>query len=154
MVLGIFGNSVWVPFLLPLSASLLSRRRCRAPPARRAGTPPAKSNFVSPSRGFPTSPWTHCPRALELPSFATPPRTSSRLPPRRRRGPSSAAPRTPILRAPQHPWRPSIAIHSPTRSLPTLNPQNIAAAPCELRRAHPHRGAAIPEQLHPYSPHQ
>ena len=88
------------------------------------------------------------------PARATRPSELRRLPPQRRRGGLSAVPWAPILRASQHPWRPSIAIHSPSRSLSTPNPQNIAAAPRELRRAHPHRRAAIPEQLHPYSPHQ
>ena len=36
-----------------LSLSALSRRRCRAPPARRSGSPPANSNFASASRWRP-----------------------------------------------------------------------------------------------------
>ena len=63
------------------------------------------------------------------PARATCPSELRRLPPQRRRGGLSAVPWAPILRASQHPWRPSIAIHSPSRSLSTPNPQKIAARP-------------------------
>ena len=87
------------------------------------------------------------------PARATRPSELHRLPPQRRRGGLSAVPWAPILRASQHPWRPSIAIHSPSRSLSTPNPQNIAAAPRELRRAHPRRRPATTDPLHPHQPH-
>ena len=58
----------------PVCSHALFRRRCRAPPAHRAGTPPAKSNFVSASRGAPTSSWTHLPTRWSLRCLATHPR--------------------------------------------------------------------------------
>ena len=143
--------------LSPSSSSLLCfpRRRCAE---RRPRCLPPRSHLQLRCR------LTWHPRvALDLlpppiasrctsPALATRPSELCRLPPQRRRGGLSAVPWAPILRASQHPWRPSIAILS--LSLSTPNPQNIAAAPRELRRAHPHRGAAILEQLHPYIPHQ
>jgi len=67
------------------------------------------------------------PRALELPPFATPPRTVSRPPPRRRRGEPAAATQTTNSRALQNPEHRSLLFpHSFARSL-LRKPQNAAA---------------------------
>ena len=116
-----------------LSLSALSRRRCRAPPARRAGTPPAKSNFVSASRGAPTSSWTHLPTRWSLRCLATPPRRAQRSPPRHRRGPCSAALRAPNSRVPQYLENPSTLFYALFHLLPAPEAQNTTASAITAR---------------------
>jgi len=68
------------------------------------------------------------PRALELPPYATPPRTSSRLPPRRRCGPARTEPAAPFSRAHQNQGALLDLFPSLSRSFPAQTPQTATAA--------------------------
>jgi hypothetical protein len=98
----------------------------RRPPPLWAGRRPTPVS--PPPHASPLDPWTHFPRALELPPFATPPRTISRSPPRRRRGPAKTHPQSSISRAqPQYKY-PRELHPSFFCQFPTPRARNAAAA--------------------------
>ena len=109
------------------------RRRCRAPPARRAGTPPAKSNFASASRGAPTSFWTQLPTRWCLLPSPRPRRSFARPPPRRRRGEPAAPPQDVNSRAPQHLENSSTLFYALFHLLPAPEAQNPTASAITAR---------------------
>jgi len=112
----------------PASLSALSHRRQRHAARRRAGSPPAKSDFASASRGAPTRFWTQLPaRWSSLPS-PRPRRSFARPPPRHRRGEPAAAPRTPNSRALRNPEHRSLLFPSFFWPLAAPEAQNRAAA--------------------------
>jgi len=98
----------------------------RRPPPLWAGRRPTPVS--PPPHASPLDPWTHFPRALELPPFATPPRTVSRPPPRRRRGEPAAATRTTNSRTLQNPEHRSLLFPSLFWPLAAPEAQNRAAA--------------------------
>ena len=108
----------------PVCPSLSHRRPTvpRRPPPFWAGRRPTPVS--PPLHASSLDPWTHYPLALELPSLATPPRSSSRLPPRR---PPTGARRRPqfrLLLGRAHPRALFLAIPS------TLGLTNRSAEPC------------------------
>jgi hypothetical protein len=120
------------PCLLPLSVSLLLTADSATPPAAALGRPrPSPTSpplhVAPPQAPRPTVPsrWSLHPS----PRHPDEPRSSSRLPPRRRRGWPSVEPRDSISRAPQLQKRSFIPFSSPSRSFPTQTPRNAAAAP-------------------------
>ena len=116
-----------------LSLSALSRRRCRAPPARRAGSPPANSNFAFASRWHPRV----APNLLHRPlpragALSTLPRAPAE-PSSRHLAVAVASllqsPRALSSRAHEHYKYPIIPFRLLFHLLPTPTPQNTAAAP-------------------------
>ena len=80
---------------------------------------------------------------------ATPPRTSSRLPPRRRRGPARTEPAAPFSRAHQNQGALLDLFPSLSRSFPAQTPQTAAAAPPNAGEPQARRRAAPPQPLRP-----
>ena len=80
---------------------------------------------------------------------ATPPRTSSRLPPRRRRGPARTEPAAPFSRAHQNQGALLDLVPSLSRSFPAQTPQTAAAAPPNAGEPQARRRAAPPQPLRP-----
>ena len=112
----------------PVCSPALFRRRCRAPPARRSGPAAGQVQLRRRPTRHPLEPWTHYPLARVPPPFATPPRTSSRLPPRRRRGPARTEPAAPFSRAHQNQGALLDLFPSLSRSFPAQTPQTATAA--------------------------
>ena len=119
------------PCLLPQPASLL----CFPPPVPCAARPPRwdapgqiqlRLRFTWRLHELLDPP----PYALEPPlsRHATPPRTSSRLPPRRRRGPARTEPAAPFSRAHQNQGALLDLFPSLSRSFPAQTPQTATAA--------------------------
>ena len=117
----------------PASLSALSHRRQRHAARRRAGSPPAKSDFASASRGAPTRFWTQLPaRWSSLPS-PRPRRSFARPPPRRRRGEPAAPPQDINSRVPQHLENPSTLFFVLFHLLPAPEAQNTTASAITAR---------------------
>ena len=137
------------PFSPSSSSSALSRRRPtvpRRPPPLWAGRRPTPVS--PPPHASPLDPWTHFPRALELPPFATPPRTISRPPPRRRRGEPAAPPQDVNSRAPQHLKKPE---HSILCAL-SLAPRSGSPEHYRLRHYRPSSELAADSHPPPFPP--
>ena len=127
MVLGVFGNFVWVLFpFLQLLCSLSPPTDGATPPPLWAGRRPTPVS--PPPHASPLDPWTHIPRALYLFSPCHAPPRLRRLPPRRRRGQHGIEPCRSFFRAPQHPEDPRILILALVPQLPASTPQNTTTA--------------------------
>ena len=128
-------NSPFSPSSCLLACSVFPHRRCAVSPAPwRASRPPLlRAGARASLRSFSTA----LGLALVPPPFATPPRTASRSPPRRRHGGPTAAPQGLISRAHEHYFYLRKLFLSSFRLFRAPTPQNAAAAPLELRRAHP-----------------
>ena len=126
----------------------------RRPPPLWAGRRPTPVS--PPPHASPLDPWTHFPRALELPPFATPPRTVSRPPPRRRRGEPAAPPQDVNSRAPQHLENPSTLFYALFHLLPLRKPRTPPPPPLppELgaRRGQPSSALSCPQLTLPIDP--
>ena len=133
----------------PASLSALSHRRQRHAARRRAGSPPAKSDFASASRGAPTRFWTQLPaRWSSLPS-PRPRRSFARPPPRHRRGEPAAAPRTPNSRALRNPEHRSLLFPSLFFGRSPLQKPRTEPPPSASSPAKPRRGDTTSRPLYP-----
>ena len=126
----------------------------RRPPPLWAGRRPTPVS--PPPHASPLDPWTHFPRALELPPFTTPPRTVSRPPPRRRRGEPAAPPQDVNSRAPQHLENPSTLFYALFHLLSAPEAQNTTASAITARARSSPRTAILrpfrPQLTSPINP--
>ena len=146
------------PFSPSSSPSALSRRRVQCSAARRRRGEPARPLLLrAGAHASCGSSYTAFGFALEppRPCHAPPPSPEQpvRSPPRRRRGGPAAAPQGLISRAHEHYFYPRKLFLSSFRLFRAPTPQNAAAAPLELGRAHPRRRPATTDPLHPRQPH-